>query len=80
MRVRGSCFDDNRTDLDGLCLVARGVGVEGLEGLLASTTHDHDLRWSGASEAGVGRRTTVQANEPRRLCGRGRTWGSLGHV
>ncbi len=63
MRVSGSCFDDNGTDLDGLCLVARGVGVEGLEGLLASTTHDHDLRWSGASEArqGVGRRTTVQA-------------------
>ena len=30
-------------DLDGLGLVARGSRVEGLEVLLATTTHDHDL-------------------------------------
>ncbi len=46
-------------DLDGLCLVARRGRVEGLEVLLATTTHDHDLCMGSATGAS-GRREHAQ--------------------
>ena len=65
-------------DLDGLGLVARGSRVEGLEVLLATTTHDHDLQQSVS--VWRGQNGDCAANAPRLRCGRERTWGSLEQV